>query len=1428
MTYNLILFFLGLVSAASVAVNLHANWTDSPFEVQLVEAVAGHNETLFHQTVKVLFAEFADDSDWDSAEDENDDFVDMDLGFLLPEIGAEQLPNTHANLYKRVVLQLTKTQAGFLNLNLVNSIYSPRIQAHYDHYSWKIKPDFEGSVKKQCSTDSFGETIDDPLAVWVKYGSRIYCSDSDLYALQLDKTSESTLPFDRIIGENQNAPLLVLYGNPTSERFSGMFSTLHRLAEAGNLQFVWRYVPSDHPLPLEISGYGKTLTVVKKQEGLPKSEIEDLLKLLTNYENTEVYNLAHNQIPHISAMITALVLDTPRSGQFEKLSLLLKNLPFYAPHLVNVREPSNLNTVIENAKANERKGASRDLVGLSINGAMLHRLETDLPNIISKLHSEVRLIEEMEELGFSKLQAKKLFSKFALLSAYKENEYRTGSAQNRYALYKEVFDAKDATSGGVVFFNDLSNDDNYNLYSTDRYKVYIEEAHQFRHGQVPPLKENVHDLIFVLNFSNKGQLKVFFAMSKMILDKGIPQQLGVLSLVETEKDAKITDMFYHIMEVGELTEALAFLYKYLDAKPEDEESLFNLVAYSGEKKHLQYKNTLQKFSINEPSVIINGVIVNMRQSNWQNQMGQQIFHDVQLLQNSIRQGNDQGKLLKDVLYAGSKSFRNLRVTPKDPGNIRYKRITSELLDASVSFKRVVDPSSPSITFWLIGDFNKNIISDQFKQILEFMRQYNGRSSQVRVLNTAKESKVLENLASKFSNTLLTSSMLREMIKTVGDVRIQTFSESDPAKVAILEKNHFQVHQSSLLFNSRQFRLDSLFDVRELQQILQYEFPQRLDTIDEILHAYPGDFAYQSITDFKDESFDDLDWYDMVTSVITESFNLEDSLVRTDVARFDFSSLNFENSIDITGYDDKKPLDILITIDPVDEFSQALVSVVESLVDLPFVNILLLVQPFSVVDDSTKINRFYASGFLKLIPSFSVDGQFFRQNTEEFKNLPKTQFRSNVDVPNRWSIVKNETVDGLDFDNLDLSDEPISADYVLKSLAVEGFVKNVKNAAPVTGLSFVAINDRGSREGFTMETLGYNQLRLEPGVWQFKIKDNEEYELLSADANLYVANDNALDSVSLSVFSLAGNIIQVRTRETSLSGQNLKSVGKPKADINVFSIASGLNYEKLMAIMMLSVKTHTKKTLKFWLLEDFLSQQFKTQLPILAETYDFQYELISYKWPIWLRQQSEAHRIVWAYKILFLDVLFPADLDKVIFVDADQIARTDLYELVNQDLAGAPYGFVPMCDSREDMDGFRFWKQGYWQTVLKDDLKYHISALFVVDLVLFRENAVGDKLRSHYQKLSSDPNSLSNLDQDLPNNLQRQIPIFSLPQEWLWCETWCSQALKKSAKMIDLCNDPTSQESKIARAIRLIPEWSVYNQKLQELGDGKLEIIHDEL
>lgn len=51
-------------------------------------------------------------------------------------------------------------------------------------------------------------------------------------------------------------------------------------------------------------------------------------------------------------------------------------------------------------------------------------------------------------------------------------------------------------------------------------------------------------------------------------------------------------------------------------------------------------------------------------------------------------------------------------------------------------------------------------------------------------------------------------------------------------------------------------------------------------------------------------------------------------------------------------------------------------------------------------------------------------------------------------------------------------------------------------------------------------------------------------------------------------------------------------------------------------------------------------------------------------------------------------------------------RTDLKELRELDLEGAPYGYTPFCESRREMDGYRFWKSGYWASHL-GPRKYHI-------------------------------------------------------------------------------------------------------------------------
>lgn len=483
----------------------------------------------------------------------------------------------------------------------------------------------------------------------------------------------------------------------------------------------------------------------------------------------------------------------------------------------------------------------------------------------------------------------------------------------------------------------------------------------------------------------------------------------------------------------------------------------------------------------------------------------------------------------------------------------------------------------------------------------------------------------------------------------------------------------------------------------------------------------------------------------------------------------------------------------------------------------------------------------------------------------FRNLPEASLLTlNTATPENWLVESVRTP--YDLDNIHLAEVSsghVWADFELEHLLLEGHCFDITNGSPPRGLQFVL----GTQESpalfdtIVMANLGYFQLKASPGAWNLRLRHGRSadiYVIFQADgANFIKFQDKKLKS-DMPIVTLLNDFrsrfIKMKVhkkkdqrhrdllqddgeddnnldiwgsiRNTMWSGNqesnnqieseptDLKITRTSESNrINVFSLASGHLYERLARIMMLSVLKNTNTPVKFWFLKNYLSPSFKDFLPYYAEKYNFDYELVQYKWPRWLHQQSEKQRIIWGYKILFLDVLFPLDVKKIIFVDADQVVRADLKDLRDLDLGGAPYGYTPFCDSREDMDGFRFWKTGYWNSHLHGR-KYHISALYVVDLQKFRKIAAGDRLRGQYQGLSQDPNSLSNLDQDLPNNMIHQVAIKSLPQEWLWCETWCSDEEKEKAKTIDLCNNPKTKEPKLTAARRIVKEWQQYDDEIK--------------
>ncbi|KAK8802102.1 hypothetical protein WA158_006497 [Blastocystis sp. Blastoise] len=462
----------------------------------------------------------------------------------------------------------------------------------------------------------------------------------------------------------------------------------------------------------------------------------------------------------------------------------------------------------------------------------------------------------------------------------------------------------------------------------------------------------------------------------------------------------------------------------------------------------------------------------------------------------------------------------------------------------------------------------------------------------------------------------------------------------------------------------------------------------------------------------------------------------------------------------------------------------------------------------------------------------------------------------IEGPFKWNIQAKSAI--YDLDNLRLKEDVlvstqgiVDVEYYIYNLLMDGQCYDV-NLQPPNSLQLELTDIHGNKltDTLVMQNNGYFQLRANPGIYNLIISPGRHSELYSIVDHTAIKNkenplDHTLSSQKIYVYDFLEGISQVRVvknqghenesltedineePKSSSLWNNIKnkinkhsSVLAEEEVINVFSIASGHLYERFLRIMMYSVSKNTSRKVKFWIVENFISPYFKKTLPYYAEHFGFEYSFVTYKWPYWLHEEKEKQRIIWGYKILFLDVLFPLDVKKIIYVDADQVTRSDLLELWTMNLHGRPYAYTPLCTSNKDTTGYMFWTQGFWRDHLHGK-PYHISALYVVDLQVFRRKAVGDTLRSVYHRLAQDPNSLSNLDQDLPNFIQDQVPIYSLPQEWLWCESWCSMETKEKAKTIDLCNNPLHKEPKLDMAKRVI-SGSLFNESWTEI-DSK---IHD--
>lgn len=978
------------------------------------------------------------------------------------------------------------------------------------------------------------------------------------------------------------------------------------------------------------------------------------------------------------------------------------------------------------------------------------------------------------------------------------------------------------------------------------------------------------------DFTNPDDLGAVAQMTSLI-QRGIPIRFGLVPITPTQEAKNQAKVVYHLMKEynpealslylknfmeGTSTTADEGLYveavKSLDSPREDHATWADILG----SKQLEHQLSLASHWLQrlkagaEPRpLFVNGAPL-PRQGDWMRPMSMKINEDLQTLQRSVyQQVIDDETSIPGFFLEKAASKRNIYIAPEDGQSIRVVDVGKLYIDHAGLFEQtpVIEASKDAskedwAALTVVSDLNTDAGIELLLSALAFKRKHAGARIDV-VHNPVAPvgSGILVGVLKAKEETLHELTTI-EAFKNLEAKPATSDLQYQPALTSFLHQHGIAPGTSLLLMNGRligPFTADEPFVEDDFDQLLSFERSSRFIPVFEAL----DDLG------FSDRITDPLAAAKLtsLTALSTES-DLPEGIfeappgVRTGL----YEKWASKHTAIEVGNPETATVHIAGLLDPASEKGQMWAPVLKVLSELDGVYLKLFMNPKGKMEE-LPIKRFYRY-VLDSKPRFDGHGRVMAHNAT-FTGLPsEALLTAGMDVPPAWLVAPKASVHDLDNIKLSSMTGDVEAVYELEHILVEGHSREGKGAPP-KGAQLVLGTEKDAHitDTIIMANLGFFQFKANPGFYNIHLeqgRSSEIYDIESVGAKGWeaAAGDEGTD---VAVMDFQGTTLYPRlTRkkgmenadvlesdedvqddsivakgmkfaESFLGSKTKSPSAEAHAEINIFSVASGHLYERMLNIMMVSVMKHTKHTVKFWFIEQFLSPEFKDFIPQLAEEYGFKYEMVTYKWPHWLRQQKEKQREIWGYKILFLDVLFPLNLDKVIFVDADQIVRTDMMELVRHDLEGAPYGFTPMCDSRTEMEGFRFWKQGYWASFLRG-LPYHISALYVVDLRRFRAMGAGDRLRQQYHSLSADPNSLSNLDQDLPNNMQFQIPIHSLPQEWLWCETWCSDESFPRAKTIDLCNNPQTKEPKLDRARRQVPEWTVYDDEIKGVAKRRRE------
>jgi len=1212
---------------------------------------------------------------------------------------------------------------------------------------------------------------------------------------------------------------VIFYGVLGSSECSAIHSKLYAEAKAGNINYALRPIASKAHVknapPASVQGFGVELAIKNMEyKVLDDTEIvvdEDMMSLTDESEDSEVSGFIFSKLierrPDLADKLKSfkqVLLEEAGEQEVEAGSLtelgfqtvqaillasdplkfmkdVSQNLPNYGSHLAKLKLDLPLKKQIMQIQSELPVAPGANY--FSINGQSI-RKDQSIYDLTSRIRADSLILDALQRSGLQPQVVRELFS------------VSMGDSSSQQQILLDLRSKKK----GIVWFNNIEKDARYKSMRKSLQGLLMMSFSM----RIASVRRNLYQAVIVCDPSDPKILQGLNFIQTQFLEQDAPLQLGILFAANSSPlGTFIANHFAYLKKNHDATKAFEFLFalgEYSEQNPDEltEESVVSIFDKVSSRTSSEMEVEITKL----------GTTLREKQMKYMKLKGLTKFKNALIF-------NAQLLDMDELPYTLDRLMGSLLMR------------TQQMLQQQVYMQMISDKTKFS-TYWYEQEGAKKTLNDVIMTLDKGETKVEGYDA-VSDNYLVKD----ENEIALYTIWIVTDvcahketldaiwNLVMDECESGGNFRLARFSNMPCEGETMIPERYKELAKAGTSWIVVNGQYVNVTDDEEM------EFS--VENIDQITN----DFKFKVLEQLRDTIVDDVSasFSDPDDATISGMSNvvavaMNELLSRNAQVDMDIENSPVFKSDEALRFPSKKGFRVRAIIDPLSKPGQIFTQWIETFQKSFDWDITVILNPKSDYGE-LPLQRYYRYVFQ---PEVSFDGGYRTRSEANFQSLPATTVLTLgvVDTPGLWLVESKSAA--YDLDNLrfkDVTQDSVRVKFLLQSLLFQG--QCFADGSPGAGLQLWLANESTERvtDTVVMQNLGYFQLQANVGLWKVRMAKGHD--------EIYQFQDGS-DSITAVVDSFTSypHRMQVSKREgkenvdilddndepsimDKVTGGLLSSFWgggseqKEVETIHVMSVASGHLYERFLRIMMLSVIKSTKSPVKFWFIKQFLSPKFKKYVPIFAKKHNCEIELMTYRWPEWLREQTVKQRIIWAYKILFLDVLFPTDLKRVIFVDADQIVRADLMELWEMDLQGAVYGYTPMGSTNEETKGFRFWDQGFWLDALRGK-PYHISALYVVDLIKFRKTRAGDTLRGAYDQLTADPGNLANLDQDLPNYLQSRLPIFSLPQDWLWCETWCSMESLETAKTIDLCNNPLTKEPKLAKAKRLVPEWVVFDEQ----------------